>query len=256
MTSMPGLEGAVSRGSDPQQDFGLGEQARRPSRVKMAVTSIVIICSTLLLLLAGIDKPTRELFDESMYVGVSRSLLKGTLGPMPQEFSAATTVGRQHPPLGSYLIAAGITVAGDKPLGWRLASVVCGVLTLVAIFFWTYLLLRDYSLAVTATALTLFNNFLYVMSRTAMLDVFVFTFVIWGILVFTMAVELEVSQRARSSSDLGFRTLIRPWGRMQVECDRYARGGMGHHIGSALLRKIHSPKQSQAEAFRRKPSRH
>jgi len=49
-------------------------------------------------------------------------------------------------------------------------------------FFCTYLLLGDYRLALTAAALTLFNNFLFVMSRVAMLDVFYFAFVMWGVL--------------------------------------------------------------------------
>jgi len=196
MTLMQRSDALVLGDADPNQAFEFAVQARRSSPGRIAVTSIVIACLTLLLLLARINKPNGLLIDEGIYVGIAQSLLKGTLGPMPREFSAASQ-GRQHPPMGPYLIATGIKVAGDNALGWRLASVVCGVLTVVALFLWTYLLLRDYWLAVTAASLTLFNCFLYVMSRTAMLDVFVFMFTIWAVLVFTMAVELEVSQGAR-----------------------------------------------------------
>ena len=60
-------------------------------------------------------------------------------------------------------------------------------------FFCTYLLLGDYRLALTAAALTLFNNFLFVMSRVAMLDVFYFAFVMWGVLAFTASILLDLS---------------------------------------------------------------
>src|SRR5207245_3347144 len=69
---------------------------------------------------------------------------------------------------------------------------ICGSITLVAIFLWTYLLLHDYGLALTASALAIFNNFLFVMSRVAMLDVFYFAFVMWGILAFTAAIKLDL----------------------------------------------------------------
>jgi dolichyl-phosphate-mannose--protein O-mannosyl transferase len=45
--------------------------------------------------------------------------------------------------------------------------------------------------------LTLFNNFLFVMSRVAMLDVFYFAFVLWGVLAFSAALLLEVSVTRR-----------------------------------------------------------
>jgi dolichyl-phosphate-mannose-protein mannosyltransferase len=67
------------------------------------------------------------------------------------------------------------------------------LLSVVAIFFWAYLLLGDYPLALTAAGLTFFNNFLFVMARVAMLDVFYFAFVMWGILAFSAALLLEIS---------------------------------------------------------------
>lgn len=65
------------------------------------------------------------------------------------------------------VIAGGMKIFGDRPLGWRLCSAVCGSVTLVAIFLWTYLLLRDFDLSLLAATLTLFNNFLLVMGTLA-----------------------------------------------------------------------------------------
>jgi dolichyl-phosphate-mannose--protein O-mannosyl transferase len=125
-------------------------------------------------------------FDEYPYVAGARSFLNGNQDLNPE-----------HPPLAKILIAGDMQVAGDNPFGWRLAGAVCGALTLVAIFFWTYLLLGDYGLALTAAGLTLLNNFLFAMSRVAMLDVFYFAFVIWGVLAFTASIILDLSLAKR-----------------------------------------------------------
>lgn len=137
-------------------------------------------------LLAGIRTPPMLIFDESPYVNGARSLLSGTQDLNPE-----------HPPLAKFFIAAAIKVAGDNAFGWRLAGTGFGALTLVAIFFWTYILLQDYALALIAASLTFFNNFLFVMARVAMLDVFYFAFVIWGVLAFTAAIVLEISLAQR-----------------------------------------------------------
>lgn len=163
------------------------------SSAKIALTGALLGAVALVLFGVGIDNPRVMLFDEPAYVPIARALLNGTLEPL----QADSAIGRQHPPFGSYLVAAGMEVAGDNPVGWRLASIVCGALTLVAVFLWTYLLLRDFSLAITAALLTLFNNFLYVMSRVAMLDVFMFMFVILGLLSLTSAMELELTRSWR-----------------------------------------------------------
>ena len=199
---MEGSEVSVWRSADPKPAFCVSVQPKKRSLLKIAVASVVLAGFTLSLLLVRISQPRALVVDEGIYIGMARNLLKGTLPPMPEEYSEATW-GRQHPPMGPYLIAAGIKVAGDNPLGWRLPSVISGVLTVVGLFLWTYLLLHDYWLAVTAASLTLLNGFLYVMSRTAMLDVFLFMFVVWAVLLFTAAMELEVSTEMRRVLILG-----------------------------------------------------
>jgi dolichyl-phosphate-mannose-protein mannosyltransferase len=153
---------------------------------RVASTGLVLGILSLSFFLAGISRQSYLVFDEYFYVSGARSFLSGTHDLNPE-----------HPPLAKLLIAGGIKVAGDNPLGWRLAGTICGSLTLVAIFFWTYLLLDNYALALTAACLTLFNNFLFVMSRVAMLDVFYFAFVMWGVLAFTAALLLHMSMPRR-----------------------------------------------------------
>jgi len=149
---------------------------------RVTLTGLGIGALALALFLVGLGKPPMLFFDEPLYVDGARSLLHGVQDLNPE-----------HPPLAKFFIATSIEAAGDTPFGWRLAGAIFGAFTLTAVFYWTYLLLGDYALALTAAALTLFNNFLFVMARVAMLDVFYFAFVMWGILAFTAALLLEMS---------------------------------------------------------------
>lgn len=158
-----------------------------PNRVTS--TGLLIGILSIFFFLFGIGTPPSPYFDEPYYVVGARSFLSGTQDMNPLD--------PPYPPVGKILMAAAMKVAGDNPMGWRLASASFGALTLVAIFLWTYLLLGDYGLALTAAALSLLNNFLFVMSRVAMLDVFYFAFVLWGVTAFTAAILLDVSVAKR-----------------------------------------------------------
>ena len=149
---------------------------------RVALTTVILGVVSLGFFLVGIGNPGLCIYDEPLYVKGARSILVGSQDLNPE-----------HAPLAKFLIAGAMKMSGDTPFGWRLASAIFGALTLVAIFLWTYILLRDYAIALTAAGLTLLNNFLFVMSRVAMLDVFYFAFVIWAVLAFTAAIVLEVS---------------------------------------------------------------
>jgi dolichyl-phosphate-mannose-protein mannosyltransferase len=138
------------------------------------------------LFFAGIRAPAQPYYDEGFYVASGKAFLSGESNP-----------NRGSPPLGQMLIAAGIHEFGDNPLGWRIAGTVFGALTLSAVFLWTYLLTCELRIAAIAAALTLFNNFLFVMSRLAMLDVFLVCFIFWGLVAYTAALELNVGTGKR-----------------------------------------------------------
>jgi dolichyl-phosphate-mannose--protein O-mannosyl transferase len=95
----------------------------------------------------------------------------------------------EHPPLGKFLIAASISLFGDRPLGWRFMSTWFGSLTLVGFYLLGWLLFQDQIVALWIYFLTLFNQIHYVQSRTAMLDGFMMTFIIWGLLGFFEAMN-------------------------------------------------------------------
>jgi dolichyl-phosphate-mannose-protein mannosyltransferase len=166
-------------------------------RGRLFVTACALFVCSLTLFLYRIGTPSAYIYDEGVYVQGARDFVN----------SSAHSV-RQHPPLAKLMIAGGMELLGDTPSGWRFAGAVCGSITLVAVFLWSYVLLGTLELALAAAALTLLNNFLYVMSRVAMLDVFYFMFVMLGILAFTLAVT------ARDIGLFGRRALILSTGLM------------------------------------------
>lgn len=160
--------------------------ARRRVHYSAAATACFFGLIALTLFLAGIGRPAQAYYDEGYYIPAARALLADTPGP-----------NNGSPPLGKLLIAQGIRVLGDNPLGWRVPGAIFGSLALVAVFLWAFLLTRDVSAAAIAACLTLFNNFLFVMSRIAMLDVFLVCFIFWGLVAYTAALGLEISATKR-----------------------------------------------------------
>lgn len=178
--------------------------SRRRIHYRTAAIACLFGLIALTLFLAGIGNPARSYYDEGYYIPAARALLTDTPGP-----------NNGSPPLGKLLIAQGIRVMGDNPLGWRVPGAIFGSLALVAVFLWTLLLTRDVSAAAVAACLTLFNNFLFVMSRIAMLDVFLVCFLFWGLVAYTAALELEISAKKRkillycAGISLGFATAVK-----------------------------------------------
>jgi dolichyl-phosphate-mannose-protein mannosyltransferase len=150
------------------------------------ITALLFGAVALAIFLTGIGNPSTSFYDEDYYIPAAKTFLTG-----------APYTNPEAPPLGKELVAVGIKGAGDNPLGWRVAGAVCGALTLPAIFLWTFLLSRDFQAACIAAALTIFNNFLFVMSRVAMMDAFLVFFLSWGLVAYTAALELHLSANLR-----------------------------------------------------------
>jgi dolichyl-phosphate-mannose-protein mannosyltransferase len=98
-------------------------------------------------------------WDESYYVPAAREYLDG-------RFSS----NFEHPPLAKWSIAAGIELVGDKPLGWRLAALVAGVITIPLTWLLVRRLLGSVWWASFAAVLVATDGLLIVQSRTAVLD--------------------------------------------------------------------------------------
>ena len=105
--------------------------------------------------------PHTLVFDEVHYVPAARTLL-ALSGP----------VNIEHPLLGKALIAAGIALFGDNPLGWRALSTLAGTAIVGGVFAITWLMTLRTRAAAMAAVLTIVNFLVLVQARIAMLDGF------------------------------------------------------------------------------------
>jgi dolichyl-phosphate-mannose-protein mannosyltransferase len=175
--------------SDSNASKGISVLKRMLHRPLVAAMILGVV--SLSFLLAGIGRPAFMYYDEGVYVPEARSFVQGQMDADTKMHNLA------RPPFGKVLMAIGMKAAGDTPFGWRAASAVCGALTLVAVYIWTLLLLRDPNVAFFAACLALFNNFLFVMSRVGMMDSFLVFFLMWSLVAFTAAIGMDLSARSR-----------------------------------------------------------
>ncbi len=153
---------------------------------KIFRTSFFLFAFAQIFHLARINFPEKYSYDEVHYVNASKEYLNGHL-----------YANWEHPPLGKFLIASGISLFGDRPLGWRFMSTLFGSLTLVGVYLLGWLLFQDQMVALWIYCLTLFNQINYVQSRIAMLDGFMMSFIVWGLLGFFESMNFERSPTYR-----------------------------------------------------------
>ena len=155
------------------------------SRDPFALNAIVALAFAVLALVR-IGIPSEPYFDEVHYLPAARAVL---------EMGFATNL--EHPPLAKQVMALGIWLFGDEPLGWRLPSVVFGTLSLFAAMraAWFSSHTRAASLL---TGLFVGTNFLlFVHARIAMLDVFMVSFLMVALWMFAGAVRENETGRWR-----------------------------------------------------------
>jgi predicted membrane-bound dolichyl-phosphate-mannose-protein mannosyltransferase len=142
----------------------------------------------------SVDPPTRNyLGDEVFYVSEANLFLNGNGMERPE-----------HPPVGKWLVAAGIFLFGDNTVGWRATPILFGTISIFIFYFICRRLVRGDSSSEnikiffqpknrrskwlrTATFVPLLATFLFasenmsfVMGHIAMLDVFCITFMLLG----------------------------------------------------------------------------
>ena len=143
--------------------------------------------------LAGfrLTTPSTPFFDEVHYLPAAHELLAAWDG-VTGEY-----INREHPLLGKELIALGMYLFGDTPLGWRIMSLVAGTVTVFASMraLWHASLDRFATLAFGILLVTGFH--LLVQSRIAMLDIFMAAFLALAAWQFTAAMREPETGRWR-----------------------------------------------------------
>ncbi len=144
----------------------------------LALWSTLVFAGSLALFCWGLGAARDLYFDETWYVPTARTLIQ-----------SGVMLHQEHPPLGKLLIACGMLLFGDDPVGWRAMSALFGGLTMAAMLLWSFALLRDLGQALWATAITLFASVVYVQARIAMLDIFLMAFCALALAFFTLSLK-------------------------------------------------------------------
>ncbi len=171
--------------------------------------NILAVIITLLLLglhFVVISAPDEMMFDEHHYVTEANSILAGEGLEHPE-----------HPSLSKLFIALGITIFGDNAFGWRIFSILFGVAAIMLFYLICKSLTTRRYLPLFATFIFAFDNFNFVQSGIAMLDVFSVTFMLASFLLYlrtryvSSGIALALSAVAKVPGAFGGAAILLHW---------------------------------------------
>jgi dolichyl-phosphate-mannose-protein mannosyltransferase len=187
---------------------------------------LLLILISALLRFVRLSEPAELVFDETYYAKDSCLYLGYT--PEACTLMQDTEQSYVHPPLGKWIMAAGIKLFGFSSLGWRFMAAVFGTALVIVVFLLTRQLFHDLWTAGVAGLLVATDFLLIVQSRIAMLDIFLAFFVVLGFLF--MALDRREVLRVRD------RLFEDPTGRIALYHPTY-RYLAGASLGLALAVK-------------------
>ena len=164
---------------------------RRLDRRTGWIATLAVTALAGLLRFWNLGRPEEFLFDETYYAKDAWSLLKhGYTTGYADGADNKILVGRVegifedapsmivHPEVGKWLIALGEATFGMDPFGWRVASAVVGTLAVLVMVRLVRRLTGSTLLGCTAGLLLAFDGLHFVMSRVALLDIFMSFFLL------------------------------------------------------------------------------
>ena len=156
--------------------------------------SIAVALVALLLRLWHLGRPHQFEFDETYYAKDAWSLLhfgyaRNYVEDANQKILDGTTTGiwrdgpemAVHPDVGKWLIALGEKAFGMDPFGWRISAAVVGALMVLVMCRLARRLTGSTLLGCIAGVLLCFDGLHFVLSRLALLDIFVAFFLLCGV---------------------------------------------------------------------------
>ncbi|HEX4817038.1 MAG TPA: phospholipid carrier-dependent glycosyltransferase [Nonomuraea sp.] len=186
-----------------------------------------------------LSEPHAVVFDETYYVkdaysllrfGVERTTLGDSKNPVADQrlIAGDLDIFRQcqeasecasfaaHPPLGKWMIAAGEWLFGMTPFGWRFAAALAGTLSVLIMARVARRMTRSTLLGCLGGLLLALDGLHFVLSRTALLDIFLMFWVLAGFACLVVdrdrARERLVGWYERSPvTEFGPRLGWRPW---------------------------------------------
>lgn len=143
-------------------------------QAKRFIPLSLITVFALILRLWNLNKPSGYIFDEIYYAKNAASLISNGV----ELNNAGEAEFVVHPPLGKWLIGLGIKVFGNNEFGWRISAALIGTICVVIIFLITQRLFNSFYLSHIAALLLALDGLNLVMSRIALLDIFLLFFIL------------------------------------------------------------------------------
>ncbi|WBB72930.1 phospholipid carrier-dependent glycosyltransferase [Micromonospora sp. WMMD1128] len=156
------------------------------------LATAVVVAIAAILRFVGLSQPPGKIFDETYYAKDAYGLIDRGVEWNYKDNGPSYVV---HPPLGKWLIGIGewafgyqdaesnVSVPGHltttaPEFGWRFAAAVCGTLSVLLLVRIGRRMFRSTTLGCAAGLLLALDGFHLVLSRTAILDIFVLLFVL------------------------------------------------------------------------------
>ena len=225
---------AVDRALGPLRRLG------RRQRLVGWLGPLAVTLLALALRLVRLGDPHRFAFDETYYAKDAWSLLNNgyiqeyltdvdgnTKNEINDDILAGHTQGvwngdpslAVHPDVGKWLIALGEKAFGMDPFGWRIASVVAGALMVLVMCRLVRRMTGSTMLGCVAGTLLMLDGLHFVLSRLALLDIFLALFLLCGVACVVADrdwLRARLAKRAAQTEDgvlrgWGGRVLLRPW---------------------------------------------
>lgn len=160
-------------------------------RLRGWIVAGVVTAVAAVLRLIGLNHPKGLIFDEVYYAQDAHQMLQHGV-EWDSELGSGSYVA--HPPLGKWCIAVGEWLFGYDEFGWRISSVVAGVVSVLLVTLLARRLTGSTVLGGAAGLLLAVDGLHLVLSRTALLDIFLMVFLLASF--YCLVLDRE-SRRAR-----------------------------------------------------------
>jgi dolichyl-phosphate-mannose-protein mannosyltransferase len=201
-------------------------------RINGWIVTLIIGAIAFVIRYVNLGYPNKLVFDETYYAKDAYSLLKfGYERDWPSNANSKIITGNVdvmqdsaafvvHPQFGKWLIAAGEQLFGMNSFGWRFASLVFVTLLIMVTIRLVRRVSKSTMIGGLAGILLTFDGLAFVMSRTALLDIFTAFFLVAAVACLVADREWFRNRLARylerrELADLGGRfgpaLILRPW---------------------------------------------
>lgn len=147
------------------------------------------------------------IMDEYSFIPAAQYLLSGAKCLLAPNMTVMTPCQLEHPPLGELLIAGGMVIFGNAPLGWRFSSFFFGTLLIPLIFLLAYAVSKSYRIAILTAFLTVIDTTILLHSSLALLEIPGMFFGMAGITYFVFRWK-QSSSTTRKFTDLLVTSLL------------------------------------------------